>query len=88
MNGKELLRHRRGKLREEIEDYLSTILMMAQPGAVGGEVPPRPWILGLLGDIREYGLWEEGGLADQPYFLMQDLKLAASMEASFQLPGK
>lgn len=54
--------------------------MAAQPGAVGGVIPPKPWVVGVYEQMREWGvLWASGGLKDQPHYLMWDVQMVADI---------
>jgi len=82
----ELLNYRRKTLHSELEEYISFLIMLQQPGAAGGEAPPKPWVLTVYEDIQEYGvLWADGGIGDQPYYLMGDLKMCAQVMGQYKV---
>jgi len=59
--------------------------MLSQPGSAGGEIPPRPWLLGLSEQMKEFGaLWAVGGIEDQPHYLWGDLRIVSDTIRSFQ----
>lgn len=73
------LRHLQEKLRNEVTEYFQAIQMSQAPGGFA-EIPPTPWIVTLIYDMERHGaMWCDGGLADQPYYLMQDIRMAMGL---------